>query len=164
MTGATKRDRSKLGGLTRVRLLHDLAHGDLSGRALAEKYACSEQAISAFKGREAETIAAMRADAEDELAGILIAQKAARLRVYEEMLGDALTPVPKISVKGDTVTVYDPETGEASMVMEKDLGNARGILKQVAEEMGHLPTRVQMSGEVAVTTYRIEGVDPESMR
>jgi transcriptional regulator with XRE-family HTH domain len=164
MSGATKADRSKLGGLVRRQVVRDLALSGLSQDALAEKYGVSQQAISQFKARNAEEIAAVAAKADDEFAGILIAQKAARLAAYQELYGVAVSPTPKISASGKTVTYVDPESGESGVVMEVDVRAAATVLKQAAEEMGQLPTRLQVSGELATTTtYRIENVSNDDL-
>jgi transcriptional regulator with XRE-family HTH domain len=164
MSGATKRDRGKLGGLVRRQVIRDLALSGLSQTALAEKYGVSQPSISEFKARNAEEIAAVMADAENEFAGILIAQKAARLAAYQELYGVAVSPTPKISASGKTVTYVDPESGESGVVMEVDVRAAATVLKQAAEEMGQLPTRLQVSGEMATTTtYRIENVSNDDL-
>lgn len=164
MSGATKSDRSKLGGLVRRQVVRDLALSGLSQNELAEKYGVSQPAISQFKARNAEEIAAVAAKADDEFAGILIAQKQARLAAYQELYGVAVSPTPKISASGKTVTYVDPESGESGVVMEVDVRAAATVLKQAAEEMGQLPTRLQVSGEMATTTtYRIENVSNDDL-
>ena len=103
----------------------------------------------------------MRANIDDEFAGILIARKEERLSAYQELYEAATTPVP----------VHDPRTGKPLIdasgepYMEADGNLAAKVLKQAAEEMGQLPTRLQVQGGLDVTTnYRIEGVDPEAMK
>lgn len=164
MTGASKADRGKLGGLVHRQVVRDLALSKQSQYALAEKYGVTQQAISHFAKRNAEEIAAVAAAADDEFAGILIAQKQARLAAYQELYGIAVSPTPKISASGKTVSYVDPETGEAGVVMEVDVRAAATVLKQAAEEMGQLPTRLQVSGDMqTTTTYKIEGVDPSDL-
>ena len=118
-----------LGGLNKRRVIRDLALTAMTQQELADKYGVTRAAISAFKMRNAEEIAAVAADADNEYAGIWIADKANRLTAYGE--------------------IYE----------------AMQALKSVAEEMGQLPTRLQVSGEMATTTtYRIENVNPEDLK
>lgn len=161
MSGATRRDRGKLGGLKRNGLIRKLALGGQSQAELAREYDVTDGAITQFRDRNAEAIAAIRADAEDEFAGILIAQKANRLAAYDELAQIAMVPTPKIDNKG--THVRDAETNE--LVYEVDGRLLATALKQAAEEMGQLPTRLQVAGELGVTTtYRVEGVDPSDLR
>lgn len=158
MSGESHRDRGKLGGLLRGQIIRELALGDMTQRALAEKYDVSDAAITKFKQRNADAIAAVRADAEDEFAGLLIAQKVRRVAAYEDILRSALAPKPKITNKG--TYVIDPSTGE--YVYEIDAGAAMTALKNVAEEMGQLVNRQSITGDMqTTTTYRVEGINPD---
>lgn len=160
MTGATRSERGKLGGLKRAQIIRELALGDMSQSQMAEKYEVTQQSISEFKQRNADAIAAVRANAEDEFAGLLIAQKLNRVAAYEDIMQRALQPTPKIDNKGGQVR--DPETGEP--VYEVAAGVAMTALKSVAEEMGQLASRVQVSGDMqTTTTYRIENVSLEDL-
>lgn len=155
----------KLGGLKRRQIIRELAAQEVNQSALAIKYGVSTSAITQFKQRHAEEIAAVRADMDNEFAGILIANKAARLAALVDLYEAATTPTPKISVKGDVVRRMNPETGEFEEVMEIDARAAMQALKQAAEEMGQLPTRVQVSGGMDIrTNYTIEGVSPDDLR
>ncbi len=153
--------RFKLGGLKRAPLIRALA---LSGRSqveLAEEYGVTEQAISAFQQRNRAEIDALKADAANEFAGVLIAQKINRVVALEEILEKALQPTPKIDNKG--FQVVDPETG--NFIYEVDGRTALAALKQAAEEMGQLVQRTQVAGDLnTTTTYRIEGVDPADLK
>lgn len=160
MSGRTKADRMPLGGHVGRALARDLALSGLSQTVLAEKYDVTQQAISAFAQRRAEEIKAIAANADDEYAGMWIAQKQARLAEYERIHGIALTPTPKVDNKGNQVR--DPETGEP--IFEVQLSEAQKALKQAAEEMGQLPSRLQIQGDLqTTTTYRIEGVSNEDL-
>lgn len=160
MTGASRTDRGKLGGLKRAQIIRELALGDMSQSQMAEKYEVTQQSISEFKQRNAEAIAAVRANAEDEFAGLLIAKKLNRVAAYEDLLAEALRPVPKLDNKGHQV--LDPVSGQP--VLEVDTRAAAMMLKSVAEEMGQLASRVQLSGDMTTTTtYKIAGVDPEDL-
>lgn len=169
MSGRTKSDRSPLGGLMRGQVIRDIALSGMTQAALAEKYGVSQPAISAFAARHAERIAEVRANAEDEFAGILIAQKRRRLAAYEELYELALQPQPKISPSGKIVreVVRDEETGEdvEVVVTEINVRDAALMLKSSAEEMGQLPTRLQIQGDMqTTTTYRVESVNVEDLK
>jgi hypothetical protein len=165
--GASKADRMPLGGLVRHKLMREIALGDLNGVQLAEKYGVSTAAISQFKQRNAEGIKAIVADADNEFAGILIAQKVARLAAYEELHAIAITPQPKISPSGKIVKewITDEDGNDHEVVVnEVDVRAAALVMKQAAEEMGQLPTRLQIQGDMqTTTTYRVEGVSPEDL-
>lgn len=132
----------------------ELAHGTMTQQEIANKYGATQPAVSLFAKKYADTIQAIRDDALNEFAGITLAKKAARLEAYQELFAIALAATPKISPSGKLVTGTDGAT-----VMEIDSASAARVLKQIAEELGHLPTRLQVSGEVGLkTNYTIEGV------
>lgn len=171
MSGATRRDNGKLGGLKRRQIVRELALGEQSQRQLAEKYEVSEAAISQFKNRYADEIEAVRQDTADEFAGILIAQKQARLAAYNDLYEKAIVPSPKVSPSGKIVKdlIPDPDNPGGpwieAVVVETDVRAAALVLKQAAEEMGQLPTRLQIQGDMqTTTTYRIEGANPEDLK
>jgi hypothetical protein len=138
-----------------------LAHGEVNQREIGEQFGVTQQAVSAFALKYAETIAQIRDNAADEFAGLAIAQKATRLQVYEELLAAAMTASPKSTASGRVV--IDPVT--LTPVFEIDAGTAAKILRNVAEELGHLPTRLQLGGEVGIrTNYKIEGVTPSNLQ
>jgi hypothetical protein len=119
---------------TRRALIRDLALAEQTHEHLAVKYAVSRESISRFKKRHLAEIEDVIARADEEFAGILISVKANRLDLYQKMICEA----------EDT----------------KDYKLAARLLRQVAEEMGHLPSRMQISGAVDVhTSYTITGAD-----
>lgn len=153
-------ERFKLGGLKRRQIVRELALGEMTQQALADKYGVVQSAIAAFKQRHADEIEAVRQNADDEFAGILIAQKAARLASLAEIHEKAMTPTPKITNKG--TLAFDPE---GKLIEEFDGRLAAQVLKQAAEEMGQLPTRLEVKGDMqTTTTYRVESVDVEDLK
>ena len=155
-------DRGKLSGRIGRQLARELALGNLSQSALAEKYGVVPSSITEFKQRRAEEIAAIAAHADDEYAGMWITKKMARLAELEKIYDTAMTPTPKVAGK-DADQVRDPETGQA--VYEIDGRAAMQALKQAAEELGQLATRVNIAGGLDVrTNYTVEGVSPEDLR
>lgn len=161
MSGETKADRMPLGGLIRRQVIRDVAHGGMSQTKLAEKYGVSQQAISQFCQRHAQEIEAVRAAADEEFAGILIAQKETRLAAYQDLYEAAVAERP----------VHDARTGRVMVgndglpIMESDGNLAAKVLKQAAEELGQLPNRLTLAGEVGVkTNYVIDGIDPGALK
>ena len=149
-------DPNKLGGLIKRKLVRELAHGEMNQTQLAEKYDVDPSAISHFAKRNRDEIEAVRKDMDDEFAGLLITQKANRLSAYEQIFERAMTAVTKIAANGRVA--YD-ENGNPIKEFAGEL--AAKVLKQAAEEMGQLPNRVSLSGNVDVhTTYTVLGVEP----
>jgi hypothetical protein len=164
MTGSTRADRGKLGGLKRLEVMRALALGEESQSQIAERYGVSQPAIAQFKARYAAEIQEIRENMADEFAGLWITKKHNRLAMYEEIAAKALKPTPKVTPAGKLITVINPETHEPEVVMEIDGRAALAAGKQAAEELGQLATRVQLGGELATTTtYKIEGIQPEDL-
>jgi hypothetical protein len=114
--------------------------------------------------RHAEEIAAVAKNADDEFAGILIANKAFRLGAYQQAYEDASVPQPKVTPAGKVAYMVDPESGEEVPVMEIDVRAQMQALKQAAEELGQLPNRVTLSGNLeTTTTYRIVNVTDDDL-
>lgn len=150
---------------TRRQLIVDLALSGKSQEALADKYGVTQSAVSQFKARHRAEIQAVLDDRENEFAGIAIADKQNRLASYAHILETALKPTPKTNGKGELVFGKPDENGERPVIMEIDAGAALKALRNVAEELGHLPNRVTLGGEVGVRTeYTINGLDPGALK
>ena len=159
-------DSGKLGGLIRRKLVRELAlrPPDVTLSSIAKRYEVSGAAITVFAKRHADEIAAVAAAADDEFAGILIAQKAYRLGALQEIHEVAMTPQPKVTPAGNVVHRWNAETGQDEEVSEVQLGEARQALKQAAEELGQLANRVTLTGQLdTTTTYKIAGVGPDEL-
>ncbi len=161
-----RKDSGKLGGLVRRKLVRELAlkPPDVTYTQIAKKYGVALPSLTEFRHRHADEIAAVAADADDEFAGMLIAQKAFRLRALEELFEKAMTPQPKVSANGKVTYVYNEETGEDEIITEVQIGEARQALKQAAEELGQLANRMTLSGNIdTTTTYRILNVTDDDL-
>ena len=124
--------------LTRRKLIRELATSDDRQADIAERYGVCRESVNLFKARHAAEIEAVRADHLDEFSGLLIAEKQNRLSVYEQLLLEAI------------------DRGERQVAVR--------ILRNVAEELGHLPSRMQISGAVDVhTTYTVTGESGQSV-
>ena len=142
-------------------IMVQLATGNKTQEAIAREYGADGSAITAFKKRHADEIQAIRDNAMDEFTGIAIAEKAARLAAYEDILRKCMTPTPKMAGKE---YVHDPKN-PGEIVYEINAKEAMKALRQVAEELGHLPSRIVLAGGLEVkTNYTLNGVDPENLK
>lgn len=160
----SRHDNGPLGGLRRRKLIREIALGDETQSQLARRYGVTAQSMSDFKKRNADEIAAVAADADNEYAGMLIASKAYRLALLEQIVEQAGIPVPKVTPAGKIVHRWNAETGEDEEVMEIDVRAQMQAVKQAAEELGQLPSRVTLSGQIDTTTvYKIVNVSDEDL-
>lgn len=113
-------------------LCRDLALGNETQEALAEKYGVTRQTICYHGQRNREEIAAIKENIDDEFAGMWIAQKQARVAEYK-------ADVERVNAALDKLDVVDPKLLRAK----------NAALKASAEEMGQLPAKtiVQVSSE-----------------
>lgn len=148
-------------GHTKFEVIGHLAKGELTMRTLAEMYNVSVSSIHEFKVRHIHEIDAIKADIESEMVGLWIAQKRNRIAEYEadvEMVNDTLDLIPP------EVIAAGGKRGETLPTPELFTAKHRAM-KSVAEELGQLPNRITMSGEVGTTVnYSIDGVDLEELK
>jgi predicted transcriptional regulator len=111
-------------------LCRELASKEQTRTALAEKYGVSQPAISQFAKRHAQRIEEIRANLDDEFAGLWIAKKRNRITAYQADVELIDTKAQK-----DGATMAD-----ADMIRVKTT-----IMKAVAEELGQLPARVTVT-------------------
>lgn len=137
-----------LRGHIALQLIRELAIGNESQDVLAEKYEVTQPAISDFKRRNADAIAQVKANLDDEFAGMWIAQKQNRVKVYQD-------DVERI--------VEQQETGATPPVMLIGLLRLKqAALKSVAEELGQLPGRVHINIQ-GDAKYSVEGVEVKDL-
>jgi hypothetical protein len=138
-TGRSNRDHLMPGQVRE--LCRDLATGEQTKVQLARKYRISNPCITKFSKVHAREIDAIKANLDDEFAGLWIASKANRIQAYQEDL--------EASADGDYGTQYEQIRTRAQ------------ILRQVAEELGQLPSRgAAVSGEIK---HVLKGVDLEAL-
>jgi hypothetical protein len=139
-----ERQRAVRGALerswTKHRLIRDMALGEKTGAELARIYGVSAAAISLFKKRHLHEVEEIRENLADEYAGVWVARKLERIRSYQDA-------AEKMS------------SGESPRQAEVLVG----ILKAVAEELGDLPARQQVTVNTADVTYQIIGIDIEDL-
>lgn len=135
-------------GNVRWKLIHELARGEKPQTVLAEEYGVVQSAISQFRDRHLTEINEVRADIENEFAGLWIADKKRRVAEYQaeiELIEE---------VRGGTVrNMRDVELSKLKAA----------VLRAVADELGQIPARMNVSVNHKVT-YVIEGVDMENLR
>lgn len=124
----------------RMRLIRDLATGEISQAQMAQVYGVSRPSITLFKQRHLYEIEEVRAKIADEYAGLWVAGKKERLAAYQQKVEDML--------EGNS-----PRHAEVLV----------GILKAVAEELGDLPARTAVQITTENVQYQIVGIDPEAL-
>lgn len=128
------------------RLLHELARGEKQRIQLAEEYGVVPSAITNFAHRHAAELEQIRRDLDNEFAGLWIAQKAARLAEYEQ------------DVNRINDTLDDEERPDTNLMRTK-----QAALRQVAEELGQIPSKVNLSVEPVTVRYEVVGVETEEL-
>jgi hypothetical protein len=107
-------------GHRKLALLHDLAAGDLTVAAIAQKYDRTESTIYSIKSNNAEQIDAIRADHANEFAGLWVASKVNRVAEYQADIEDE----------------------------DLDVQVKHKALRAVAEELGQLTTKQEIQASV----------------
>lgn len=139
-------ERYRLVGWRAQQLCHDLAAGEKTQVELAAEHGVTQPAIAMFKARNAARIAAVRERLDDEFAGLWIAQKRNRVAEYQ-------SDVERINAKSQK---------DGATMADADMLRVKGtFLKAVAEELGQLPARVNVS--VSPVVHILEGVSREEL-
>jgi hypothetical protein len=81
-------ERENLRGHVRLKLVHDLASGELSYAELAAKYGKAEQTIIGFASRHKEEIAELFEVMSSEFEGLWLAEKRSRMAEYQQKYED----------------------------------------------------------------------------
>lgn len=127
-------------------LIKELALGNKSQKELAKEYGYSESAISQFRQRKAAEIQAVIDKTEDEYASLWIADqrnRIAELQDLDEFISELIYSADKL------------DTAVVNAILRKTQ-----ILRNVAEERGHLSQKVETTGSVSV---ELIGIDLEGI-
>jgi len=127
-----------------ARLLRELAEADKPQSALARKYGVSQPRISQINTEHRERIEAIRADIDNEFAGLWIADKSNRLEYYQadlESINEKLAEFAELN-----------EDAYAWIRLRDKL------LRAAAEELGQIPNKMTVKSSVE-GKYKFEGVD-----
>lgn len=138
--GRLERGRHKLA------LIRELAAGERQ-TILAAKYGVTQGSISEFAKRHAVEIERVVGKLDDEFAGLWIANKAARIAEYEQMVADI-----------DAIVEASTVDGRVNIVDADVLRTKLATLRQVAEELGQLPARITHKVEGSISIV-VEGAD-----
>lgn len=122
-------------GWVKHRLIREFALGEKTGVQLAKQYGVSVTSISNFKRKFGMEIEDVRNNLADEFAGVWVAQKMARIAEYQD--------AAEKMAEGRS-----PRNAEVLVT----------ILKAVAEELGQLPARTNISVSNETVTYQIVGL------
>ena len=155
-------------GHVRWKLIQELGQGELTVGTLATRYGVTPSAISQFRDRHAEQIADVKADIENEFAGLWIAQKTARLAEYAadvEMINEVVQTTLNADLSTEARAELEAAGVEVGKIDAALVAAKHRALRAVAEELGHLPTKVQMQVEATTRVhYTVSGMDPEDLR
>lgn len=147
-------------GHIKWKLIQELARQDKTQRALAREYDVAHSSITEFKQRHAAEIAEVRADLENEFAGLWIAQKTQRLAEYQtdaEEIGDArVQAIVGHDEDGEPITA---EKVDAALIRAK-----HAALRAAAEELGQIPAKVNITIDPVTVRYEVVGVSPEDLK
>lgn len=128
-------------------LIQELATREQTRTALAVKYGVSQPAITQFAQRHVREIERVRENLSDEFAALWVAEKKRRVAVYQ----------------ADIERIEEKSQKDASSVADAEIMRVKhSALKAVAEELGQLPARVNVT--VSPVLHILEAVDPEALR
>lgn len=131
-----------LRGWVRLQLIRELALGEKTSLELGEKYGMTAGSIRGFATRNKAEIEHVKANIDDEYAGLWIADKRNRIAEYEADVGQINTELAK-------------ETDD------RLIRTKAAVLRQAAEELGQLTQKVETTGQV---NYTITGIDPAVLK
>jgi len=122
---------------------------ELNQNQLAAKYGCTQSSISEFITRHADEVASKKQALSDELHGLWVADRSARMAEYQQTLDDLEGFVSNSSMS-------DKEAREAVALKLR-------TLRQVADELGQVPQRSPGTTGGTVT-ISIDGVELGDLR
>lgn len=160
---------------TRVQLQRELALGEKTQSELAAQYGVVQSAISQFAQRWRVQIQRYREDMTDEFAGLWAAKKSARVASYQdaiELLDDQIEALGEgRMVDADSLrSLLDGERPAGGLIIADTSDTLSRLLKakdralrSIAEELGQLPSRIQVTVAGEKATLRLEGVDTDKL-
>jgi transposase-like protein len=155
-------------GHIRWKLIRELGQQELTVTELAARYDVTPGAISQFRDRHQAEVDAVKADIENEFAGLWIASKSARLAEYAadvELINEAIRTTVEAELSPAAVAELEEAGIDVGKIDAALMAAKHRALRSVAEELGHLPTKVQMQvDQVTRVHYTVAGMDPEDLR
>lgn len=140
-------------GHIRWQVIRDCSDG-MPNSNICEKWGVSMNALERFKTKFRAEIEEMKRSVEEEMHGLWIARKRARIEEYEQTFEDLDAAVQELLTGGGVITAAD-----AALIKEK-----RGVLRAVAEELGQLPNRNQVNVQGATVSYNFQGINPDDLK
>lgn len=131
-------------GWTKHQLIHELAAQDSTITFLAQKYGVVHSAIINFRTRHQAEIVAVQQNLADRFASIPLARKENRLAEYQQDIDD--------------INRIQDGFPQPELTRLK-----HGALKNMAEELGHLPSKTSIQVNNAQVSYAFEGVDLDKL-
>lgn len=149
-------------GQARLRLIAALAQGDKNYTELGLEFGVTKQAVQQFAQRHAAEVERAVLDLTNSYSGLWIADKAARIAEYQQVVDDitsqieASLPDPDAPITAQSIAAL-PD-------LDVDLLRVKlAALRSVAEEMGQLPARLTVKHEGTVRT-EIVGLDLSALQ
>lgn len=145
-------------GHVKFRLIRALADGSKTQSQLARDFGVVSSAITQFKQAHRAEIEAVRADLNNEFAGLVLANKANRLAELEadiEAIGDGRI---RVTIEGEDGREITSEKVDPALLRAK-----HAALKAIAEELGQLPSKLNVSVDPVTVRYEVSGVPDEDL-
>lgn len=147
-------NRRTIRGHRKLQLIRDLAEGRATYIELGARYDKHPDTILKFERDHREAVAAvsreMSNEMDRELTGLWIADKANRIAEYQALYEKVATHIDSVN------PLVEPNP--------RLINQAASLLRNVAEERGHLPTRTSVQTEVTVVNYAVEGIDLKELK
>lgn len=139
-----------------------LAEGVIQQK-VADHFGVTQSTVSEFSIKHNVRILEVRGDLENEFAGLWIAEKVKRIAAYQADIEaiDRTTEwkLERLASLGLDVEEIATAGVDPALVRTKQRG-----LRNVAEEMGHLPARVQIAVNNQSVAYELHGINTEDLR
>ncbi len=165
--------------LTRRRVIMELvgllADGELTQAAMANRYGVTPSAITRFRDRHADAIAARLDENREAFDDLWIAKKAARLAAYQEMAERVEGVDDQVEELRAAIEANEYDDVDARLAAIKlydsllgrliELERVRAVaLSQVADELGAKPQRVKVEASGVTTRVHLVGVDMSALQ
>lgn len=126
-----------------------LAQGDMSHEKIAERFGVTRRRISQINAEHRERVEEIRADIENEFAGLWVADKKNRVAEYQEDLD---------AINEKLATFKNLNEDAQSWIRLRDK-----LMRAVSEELGQIPNKMSVKSDNKHVRYTLEGVDPEDL-
>lgn len=139
-------------GHTKWRVMRMIADG-LTQNEIAKHFDVSQAAVATFAKNNAGEIERLKTMVNDEMMALWVASKFNRLASYQQDIEDLDSALISVIAAGAMTS------DDVAFIKEK-----RQILRNVAEELGDLPSRNQVSVQGASVNYTFAGINPNDLQ